>query len=245
LQAAGLDGKEHPASTVEEMAEHYIKEIRAFQPSGPYYLGGACTGGIVAYEVARQITEQGESIGLLAMFDTFAHSYVRSMSKEALREFKKKSRRDRVAYHTRNLLLRGGRVTYVRRKFKTIRKRLTNRLWHVLYREYSRLKVPLPAALQRVEQYHVLAIKAYNPRPYPGRVTLFPPKTHSIGEFEDREQGWGSLALGGVEVHEVEGDHLTMLAEPLVKVVGAQLAECLRRAYAGAEAGKGTHGLAD
>jgi thioesterase domain-containing protein len=179
------------------------------------------------------------------MFDTFAHSYVRSMSKEALREFKKKSRRDRVAYHTRNLLLRGGRVTYVRRKFKTIRKRLTNRLWHVLYREYSRLKVPLPAALQRVEQYHVLAIKAYNPRPYPGRVTLFPPKTHSIGEFEDREQGWGSLALGGVEVHEVEGDHLTMLAEPLVKVVGAQLAECLRRAYAGAEAGKGTHGLAD
>ncbi len=244
LQAAGLDGKEHPASTVEEMAAHYVKEIRAFQPSGPYYLGGACTGGIVAYEIARQLTGQGERIGLLAMFDTFAHSYARSLSKEDLREFKKKSRHDRVVYHATNLLLRPGRITYVRKKLRTVRRRVKTRLWNVIYKRYSQLRVPLPPALQKVEQYHVLAIKNYNPGPYPGRVTLFPPRTHSIGEFEDREQGWGKLALGGVEIHEVDGDHLTMLADPQVKVVASELAECLRRAYAGGESLKGTNGIA-
>ena len=231
LQAMGLDGREHPASTVEEMAAHYVKEIRALQPSGPYYLGGACTGGIVAYEVAQQILEQGEEIGLLAMFDTFANSHFSSLSKQELREFKRKTLKDRLKYHGTNLLLRRRRLAYLRKKLTTVRRRLSTWVWGLLYRQYTHLSLPLPAALQIVEQYQILAIRKYNPKPYTGRVTLFPPSTKSIGEFDDREQGWGSLVQGGIEIHGVEGDHLTMLAKPHVKVVAGLLSECLRRAY--------------
>jgi len=231
LQAPGLDGKENPASTVEEMAALYVREIRSLQPSGPYHLGGACTGGIVASEVARQLLAQGEEIGLLAMFDTFAHSHFRSLSKADLREFKRKKFRDRVRYHGTNIFLRRGRIAYLRKKFTTIRRRISTRIWGLLFAQYTRLKLPLPSALRKVEEYQLLAIKNYEIQPYPGRVTLFPPGTKSIGEYEDREQGWGSLARGGVEIHDVQGDHLSMLREPHVKVVAGELALCLRRAY--------------
>jgi amino acid adenylation domain-containing protein len=56
-------------TTIEEMAEHYVKEIRACQPKGPYYVGGLCAGGVIAYEVARHLAEAGERIALLALIE--------------------------------------------------------------------------------------------------------------------------------------------------------------------------------
>ena len=55
--------------TIEAMAGCYINEIRGLQPHGPYYLGGYCFGGNVAYEMARQFTAQGEEIALLLLLD--------------------------------------------------------------------------------------------------------------------------------------------------------------------------------
>ena len=54
LQSVGLDGKEAPLESIEEMAQLYIDEIRSVQPHGPYALLGACFGATVAYEIARQ-----------------------------------------------------------------------------------------------------------------------------------------------------------------------------------------------
>ena len=70
LQAPGLDGSCPPLARVEDMAALYAKEIRRVQPSGPYFLGGYCLGGTIAFEIARQIQAQGERVALLAMFDT-------------------------------------------------------------------------------------------------------------------------------------------------------------------------------
>ena len=53
LQALGLDGQTAPLTRFEDMAAHYLTEIRALQPEGPYFLGGACFGGILALEVAQ------------------------------------------------------------------------------------------------------------------------------------------------------------------------------------------------
>ena len=60
----------HSNLTVGQMAAHYIEEVRAFQPHGPYYLGGSSFGGLVAYEMAQQLRAAGEAIGMLALFDT-------------------------------------------------------------------------------------------------------------------------------------------------------------------------------
>ena len=62
LQARGLDGKEKPFMRVEEMAAHYIEEIRSIQPHGPYLIGGTCTGGLAAYEIAQQLMAQGRLV---------------------------------------------------------------------------------------------------------------------------------------------------------------------------------------
>lgn len=75
LQARGLDGKEKPFLRVEDMAAHYIDEIRSVQPQGPYLIGGTCTGGLVAYEIAQQLTAQGEKVILAVIESWHPRSY--------------------------------------------------------------------------------------------------------------------------------------------------------------------------
>ena len=70
LQSLGLDGKRPPFTRFEDMAAHYIKEIRAIQHEGPYYIGGFCLGAYLALELAHQLEEQGQKVALLAAFNT-------------------------------------------------------------------------------------------------------------------------------------------------------------------------------
>lgn len=72
IEAVGLNGRQKPFATVEEMAFHYITHIRQQQPEGPYWLVGYCFGGLVAYEMAQQLHQQGETVELLALLDTTA-----------------------------------------------------------------------------------------------------------------------------------------------------------------------------
>ena len=78
LQARGLYGGAPPAVTVEELAEHYLSEIRDVQPHGPYYLAGYCFGALVAYEMAQRLLADGEEIAQLAFFNGPSPSYIRS-----------------------------------------------------------------------------------------------------------------------------------------------------------------------
>src|SRR5207237_6249252 len=59
-------------ATVADMASRYIKELRNLQPGGPYYLGGYCFGGYVAYEMARQLRTEGETVALVLLIDCAA-----------------------------------------------------------------------------------------------------------------------------------------------------------------------------
>jgi nonribosomal peptide synthetase DhbF len=67
LQSPGMDGRTLPLGTVEELAAHYVRELRTFQPGGPHLLLGLAFAGMVAYETARQLIEAGEPVVLLAM----------------------------------------------------------------------------------------------------------------------------------------------------------------------------------
>lgn len=70
LNAVGLEGEAEPYTVMEEMAQHYIREIQTVHPHGPYLLGGQCFGGNVAFEMARQLTQQGKTVLLVAMADS-------------------------------------------------------------------------------------------------------------------------------------------------------------------------------
>lgn len=69
LQPRGLDGTEPPAERIEDMAAHYISEMRTAQPHGPYLLGGHCSGSWVAFEVARQLEASGDEVAGVLLVD--------------------------------------------------------------------------------------------------------------------------------------------------------------------------------
>ena len=67
LQSIGLDGRAEPFDSIEAMAGHYVAEVRAHQPQGPYAFIGACFGATVAYEMARQLLAAGEVVAFLGL----------------------------------------------------------------------------------------------------------------------------------------------------------------------------------
>ncbi|HLX58769.1 MAG TPA: thioesterase domain-containing protein, partial [Ktedonobacteraceae bacterium] len=74
LEAYRFDGLPVPP-TVEAMATAHIKSLRAVQPEGPYLLGGWCNGGLVAYEMARQLHAAGQMVDLLVLMDPMYLGY--------------------------------------------------------------------------------------------------------------------------------------------------------------------------
>ena len=77
MRSPVLDGARPLPASMEEHCAHYVRAMREIQPRGPYYLCGPSFGGIHAFETARQLREAGETIALLAMFDTYGKGYPR------------------------------------------------------------------------------------------------------------------------------------------------------------------------
>jgi amino acid adenylation domain-containing protein len=70
LQARGLRAESWPLTSIPAMAQRYLEEIMAVDPTGPYLLAGACMGGLIAFEMAVQLVQKGRPVGLLALLDT-------------------------------------------------------------------------------------------------------------------------------------------------------------------------------
>src|SRR5262249_39142292 len=70
IRARGAVRGEKPHTSIEAMAADYLKEIKKRQPDGPYYLCGYSSGGLAAFEIARRLSESGNEIGLVGLFDT-------------------------------------------------------------------------------------------------------------------------------------------------------------------------------
>ena len=70
LLEIGRQGERREAG-VEAMAAAYLQSIRSIRPNGPYLLGGWSMGGVIAYEIAQQLRDQGQEIAMLVMMDSF------------------------------------------------------------------------------------------------------------------------------------------------------------------------------
>jgi thioesterase domain-containing protein/acyl carrier protein len=73
LQARGIDGLDEPLESIEEMAVFHLRAIREVQPLGPYVLMGYSLGGLIALEMAQQLSRNGEKVALLAMMDAYPY----------------------------------------------------------------------------------------------------------------------------------------------------------------------------
>ncbi|MDQ6891928.1 MAG: amino acid adenylation domain-containing protein [Acidobacteriota bacterium] len=222
VQSQGLDGRGGPLETVEEMAAHYLREIRAFQPEGPYYLGGHSFGGKVAFEMARHLAVAGQRTALLAVFDTAASPSPASSGASGLELVR---RRTRMHVQTLRHMAARDRMSYVMGRLETVRSILSRTVSRVA--EF--LLHPLRRAQRRVREANIRAAKRYVPGYYEGRVTVFRATERGGVTLLDSQLGWGELCAGGVEVHEVPGDHSSILLEDSnLRMLGARLRECLR-----------------
>jgi amino acid adenylation domain-containing protein len=199
LAAHTRDGVAILPSRIEDLAAHYIQEMRALQPEGPYYLMGLSFGGVVAFEMAQQLHAQRQEVALLALFDSHL----------APKEY-------RLPLNSvlSNLLRLGPATVMDRVKYRAIQLRAKFRKGG--YEPH----VHHPWGVQRD------LADAYVPKTYPGRVLLFKaaqPMRTVFHSFDPPEVGWQKWAAGGVEVQEVSAGHIELLEEPHVRNVAAIL----------------------
>ena len=225
LQARGLYGGHEPHETFEEMARDYIAEIRVVQPHGPYLLAGYSGGGICAYEMALQLTEQGEEVAHVIMLDTPLPT------QPALHW------RDKVDMKLQDLnrhkigLLK--QWLDKRRRWKAeLRSRANAETEHGPVEQFNNKKIEL--VFRR-------ALLKYPVRPYAGAVTLFRPKPDvyyylSGGRHlqENRnivlaDNGWTPY-VSDLHVSEVPGDHDSMVLDPYVRVLASRIRSILANA---------------
>jgi amino acid adenylation domain-containing protein len=232
LQAQGLDGKHTPSTSVEEMAAHYIKEIQTVQPEGPYFLGGFSFGGLVVFEIARQLRAQGQKVALLAIFDTVAPAYYEPTSGSGYTEHT--TFWGKGFFHLRNLLKLGlnDQLSYVWFRLKW---HLTAGKLSIFYKSYLRYikRSPQDLRLLDVAWANYQARQNYVPEVYADQLTLFRASDRDAGSDYQPTLGWGELVEGEVEIHEVPGSHTDVMEEPTVRLLAEKLMARLNRVQAG------------
>ena len=228
LQSRGLNDDLPPDKRVEDMAAHYIKEMREVQPQGPYFIGGRSLGGMVAFEMAQQLRAQGQAIGLLALLDTYPSGYAKLFRNQATSRAVLGRAAKRTKAHLANLQslsVKAG-IAYLNKKARFAPRKLKSQVWRRVYTSYEKLDRPLPRTFRDVKEFNSLAVREYTPQVYDGRVTLFWASA-DLRTSIDLVEGWQALAGGGIEVHEIPGSHLDIVKEPHVQELAEKLGDCL------------------
>ena len=234
FKSRGLDGARE-SEQIEEMAAQYIADLRRLQPHGPYFLGGYCFGGNVAYEMARQLAVQKEPIALLALLNCAPPN----------------SRYTRISYtprwacrFARNLFYAAKyflewtprqRREFFRWKWSLLKKRLNSR-GRAAEEPFASAEAgdlvdlsSFSADQRATWESHIRALLDFHPKPYTGRVHLFRSPGHPLLCSFDPAYGWGDFALGGVSVTILPGAHEKILEEPGVAVLARELARTLKK----------------
>jgi thioesterase domain-containing protein/malonyl CoA-acyl carrier protein transacylase/acyl carrier protein len=212
FQAMGAEDALTPCDRLETMVSVYTAALRRVQPHGPYDLGGYSFGGLIAFEMARALVSQGESVSTLVLIDTpmfvsatrqglpllmaFARFAGLEVDEASLRALAQEEQ-EAVVAHSMSLRL-GGEPSGI-------------------------------AISSRVVESHLRALRAYLPQPYAGGVELI--RTSPRGrqtEFLPEDYGWGEFVTEA-RIHELPGDHYGLMVEPVVRSVARLLAKILKK----------------
>jgi amino acid adenylation domain-containing protein len=190
-------------TSIEAIAAAHFAAIRTVQPHGPYYLAGVSSGGIVAFELACEMTRQGEEVGFLAFLDASAGVDEYTAVAAHVRVFRNLSYWQRLPFVAR-------KVVRMARKIRPVNR-----------------EAPLSPEAIRFQGRIGDAHRFYKPGTYPNEAVLFR-ATESLLCFDDG--GWASLIAGGLRIEEVPGDHTYLLEEPYLGKLAQRLRVCLDRA---------------
>jgi thioesterase domain-containing protein/aryl carrier-like protein len=219
LQARGLANPNHqPYMHVEEMAAHYIHEIRTVQPHGPYHLCAFSAGGLIIFEMARQLRARGEQVDFVGLLDAYGPDYPQYLPTKNRATYK-------MSVHLNTLRLHGvkGQVNYLSGR---ARRRTTLILSRLFSDFLLKLGLPMPRKIryEYIARLIDRAAKSYpRGRTYSGEVILFHALSQPEGIRPDRMLGWADLITSDLKIVDVAGTHHSIMShEP-------QIAELVRK----------------
>lgn len=219
LQSRALDGKALPLTTIEEMAQAYLQEIRSFYPEGPYLLAGYSMGNFIALEVAHRLTSEGKDVALLALLDP---PPLRSPGM-AVPQSPASYARLKTLDHRRWLIAKQKSLRAILKLHKAFGLPLLPTL-----RVFPALR------LFNVQEENIKAAAQYvTDVAYPHPTSLFlTPQTRS--RFPALEQSWRAIAAS-LTIYDVPGCHGVVAAdsflkEPNVKTLAMHLSAAIARA---------------
>lgn len=236
LRARGINEHEEPLERLEEMAAYYNSAIRQLQPHGPYLLGGWSLGGILSFEMARQLRQQDEQVALVALIDSYAPiaeiDYRVAESSDA------------------HLLLKymrevGGELGQeLSASFENLQQiPEDDQLAFILEQAHAQRVLPPFISLAevrrllRVFRSNRKAVEVYLPQSYAGAVELFR-AVDEVNEFSDEPTLNWNRYVTKVDVHQIPGNHYSMLTRPHVQALAERLRASLDQAHAAIRAGK-------
>jgi amino acid adenylation domain-containing protein len=209
------------------LAANYVKQVRAIQPAGPYNLAGHSSGGLLVFEMACQIMEQGETVALLALLDCDPN--IGKVPHRPFKDwdtFKTSLHRVLAGFKLREFLAR--RIMHHKIKIKSWLAERSRRLGIGLGWLPDSVRDSLMSSLLGAEGHLLLAIRNYQLRPYSGNAT------HFIAQDEPRsaaelEGTWAEKILGVCETQMIPGNHQTMLARPQVLSLAQEMGQRMAR----------------
>ena len=227
LQAKGLNGEGNALNRIEDMATHYIAEIQKINPDGPYALAGYSFGGLIAFEMAKQLKAANKKVLILSVFDTvikpelthFEHSFA-----EKITTLSKK-----VAWNLKDMVNNPkGNLSY--RKY-IYQRRLNN--WKLKFfkegKAHTNNKDIRLATI--VNQSNFEAWKNYQITPYSGDLHLFRATEQRFFIADKNFLGWKPFIIGKIHILDVPGDHLSLFNPPNGKTFALILQELLNNIY--------------
>ncbi len=209
----------------EEIAKYFVLALRGKQPRGPYVLGGFCMTAVFAYEVARQLTVQGEDVGLLVLFEPM------NPCQSAKVRFMTGFRRMVIRLGFRFGELRRQKIrelpAYAGNRWKNLMFLLRDLRWRIcahpifLSRQFGS---------QNLERILFLAASSYEPKPLGCPTVIFRAKDSPMQAAGDPYFGWRDFLMGHSETHEIPGNHVGIFQEPNVRILAEKLRVCLQKA---------------
>ena len=215
IRSRGLEEGETPLKRVEEMADHYLSLIRSVQPNGPYRLGGASMGGMVALEMAQRLRRVSAGVESLVIMDTPCLDQMPEREDEALAVaaiYRGHGGLDLEVEALRALGSLDERLAFASEKSEEADGGL----------DPSQARRLVEVLLANTE-----ALYSYQPQAYDGRITLLRAAQRRDGDPPRPELAWIQLATGGLDFIETPGNHVTMHEPPHVQAMAAHLRRAL------------------
>ena len=226
LQSPAMDSTTEPFASIEQMAALYIREIRRVQSHGPYFIGGWSMGGIVAFEMARQLNEADEKVALLALMDTSLPSPNRGAADDD-------GSPSMFVQFAQNMSYAIGKdPRSMSKQFLNLGEEQQRKMVLEVLQQEGALPQDTSLAEKKLQKQldvytrNRSAYAEYSPKRTEQKIVLLKASEPTLGDLDQKWRAW----TGGVEFYAIPGSHFSMFKRPHVSVLGKSLRERINAA---------------